>query len=123
MAIIKPPRPPIACPMKRTRAVSAASSSKVFNRFPVISLFSSQTCSARGGGPTVRKGLITVPSLAVGLPPRRCALNKKDLLRIADHGAAKGLDLSALSGLADEPDHLSEAIVLTTHSDPRAQRG
>jgi hypothetical protein len=32
------------------------------------------------------------------------APNKKDLLRIADPGAAKGLDLSALSGLADEPD-------------------
>jgi hypothetical protein len=26
-----------------------------------------------------------------------------------------------LSGLADEPDLLSEAIVLTTHSDPRAR--
>jgi hypothetical protein len=34
------------------------------------------------------------------------APNKKDLLRIANHGAAKGLDLSALSGLADEPDRL-----------------
>jgi hypothetical protein len=43
-------------------------------------------------------------------------------LRIADHGAAKGLDLSALSGLADEPDRLSEVIVLTTHSDPRYAR-
>jgi len=34
------------------------------------------------------------------------ASNKKDLLQIANHGAAKGLDLSALSGLADEPDRL-----------------
>jgi len=44
-------------------------------------------------------------------------------LRIANRGAAKGLDLSALSGLADEPDRLSEATVLTTRSDPRAARG
>src|SRR5262249_48797232 len=80
MASINPPRPPSACPMKRTRAVSAASRSKVFNRFPVIFLFSSQA---------------------------RRAPNKKDLLRIANHGAAKGLDLSALSGLAEEPDRLS----------------
>jgi hypothetical protein len=29
-------------------------------------------------------------------------------LRIADYGAAKGLDLSALSGLADEPDPFFE---------------
>src|SRR5262247_3979230 len=92
MAIIKPPRPPIACPMKRTRAVSAASRSKVFNRFPVIS-----------------------PPLSGATR----APNKKGLLRIANHGAAKGLDPSALSGLADEPDRLSEMIVMTTHSDHR----
>jgi hypothetical protein len=67
--------------MKRTRAVSAASRSKVFNRFPVISLLLSSQA--------------------------RRAPNKKDLLRIANHGAAKGLDPSALSGLADEPDRLS----------------
>ena len=67
---------------------------------------------------------MTEPSLTVGLLRRMTrALNKKDLLRIANHGAAKGLDLSALSGLADEPDRLSEAIVLMTHSDPRYARG
>jgi hypothetical protein len=66
--------------------------------------------------------MVIKPFLTAGLPPRKCAPNKKDLLRIANHGAAKGLDPSALSGLADEPDRLSWAIVLTTHSDPRCAR-
>jgi hypothetical protein len=76
--------------------VSAASSSKVFNRFPAIFLLPSGAHDARQ--------------------------IKKTFCEIANHGAAKGLDLSALSGLADEPDRLSAAIVLTTHSDPRYAR-
>src|SRR2546428_894105 len=59
MAIIKPPRPPIACPMKRTRAVSAASRSNVFNRFPVIfTLLSGARVARQINKPKLLRGTI-----------------------------------------------------------------